>query len=238
MRLQKYMAECGVASRRKCEEMIAQGRVMVNGQQIVRQGVQVDPEKDQVKVDGTLLHLQKRLVYIMLNKPKGVVTTVSDQFGRKNVTDLVEYHDRIFPVGRLDYDTEGLLLLTNDGNFAYQMTHPGRQVDKCYQAFVRGIPGEKALEQLRRGVMLDGRNTAPAKAELIGTNGENGWVELVIHEGRNRQVRRMLETVGFPVLRLRRISVGGVGLGALPSGKWRFLTEEELTLLLQAVIQP
>ena len=231
MRLQKYMAECGVASRRKCEEMIEQGRVTVNGEQVTRQGVQIDPDRDQIWVDGKKLCPRDQLVYVMLNKPKGVVTTASDQFGRKNVVDLVDCSCRIFPVGRLDYDTEGLLFLTNDGDFAYRMTHPGHRIDKCYLALVKGIPGEQTLEQLRRGVELDGRKTAPAKAELAGTEGENGLVRLTIHEGRNRQVRRMLEQVGFPVLSLRRISVGGVRLGTLPVGKWRHLTREELAAL-------
>lgn len=231
MRLQKYMAECGVASRRKCEELIDQGRVAVNGMKVARQGIQIDPQKDRVEVDGSEIRLQQEKIYLMLNKPKGVVTTVSDQFGRKNVKDLVDCPQRIFPVGRLDYDTEGLLFLTNDGTFAYQMTHPGHKIDKCYLARVKGIPGEEALERLRGGVILDGWKTAPAKAELEQNTGKNALVRLTIYEGRNRQVRKMLDAVGFPVLELRRISIGGVTLGDLPSGRWRHLTKEELKRL-------
>ena len=228
MRLQKYMAECGVASRRKCEEIISQGRVTVNDAVVITQGVQVNPETDLVKVDGSVIGLQEQKVYMMLNKPKGVVTTVSDQFGRKNVIDFISVPERIFPVGRLDYDTEGLLFLTNDGEFAYQMTHPGHQVDKCYLAKVQGVPSEAELEQLRQGIVLEGRRTAPAKAEL-----KEGWVQLTIHEGRNRQVRKMLEAVGHPVIELKRISVGQVQLGDLPVGQWRYLTEKEKTILLK-----
>ncbi len=228
MRLQKYMAECGVASRRKCEEIISQGRVTVNDAVVITQGVQVNPETDLVKVDGSVIGLQEQKVYLMLNKPKGVVTTVSDQFGRKNVIDLISVPERIFPVGRLDYDTEGLLFLTNDGEFAYQMTHPGHQVDKCYLAKVQGVPSEAELEQLRQGIVLEGRRTAPAKAEW-----KEGWVQLTIHEGRNRQVRKMLEAVGHPVIELKRISVGQVQLGDLPVGQWRYLTEKEKTILLK-----
>ena len=226
MRLQKYMAECGVASRRKCEEMINQRRVKVNGTFVESQGLQIIPGTDRVEVDGHEITLQEQKVYLMLNKPKGVITTVSDQFGRKSVLDLIECPYRIFPVGRLDYDTEGLLLLTNDGEFSYQMTHPGHMVEKCYLAKVKGIPQESASEQLRSGVMIEGRLTAPAKAEW-----EKGAVKLTIHEGRNRQVRKMLEAVGHPVQELKRISVGKLLLGNLPVGQWRYLTQEEVELL-------
>ena len=226
MRLQKYMAECGVASRRKCEEMINQRRVKVNGTFVESQGLQIIPGTDRVEVDGHEITLQEQKVYLMLNKPKGVITTVSDQFGRKSVLDLIECPYRIFPVGRLDYDTEGLLLLTNDGEFSYQMTHPGHMVEKCYLAKVKGIPQESASEQLRSGVMIEGRLTAPAKAEW-----EKGAVKLTIHEGRNRQVRKMLEAVGHPVQESKRISVGKLLLGNLPVGQWRYLTQEEVELL-------
>ena len=144
MRLQKYMAECGVASRRKCEEIINQGRVKVNGTVVTAQGVQIDPETDAIEVDGQMIAVQEQKIYIMLNKPKGVITSVSDQFGRKSVLDLIDCPYRLFPVGRLDYDTEGLLLLTNDGEFAYRMTHPGHMVEKCYVAKVKGIPNQAA----------------------------------------------------------------------------------------------
>lgn len=228
MRLQKYMAECGVASRRKCEDIISQGRVTVNDAVVITQGVQVNPETDVVKVDGLVIGIPEKKVYLMLNKPKGVVTTVSDQFGRKSVIDLISLPYRIFPVGRLDYDTEGLLLLTNDGEFAYEMTHPKNQVEKCYLAKVRGVPDDEALEKLRQGVVIDGRKTAPAKAEW-----KEGWVQLTIYEGRNRQVRKMMEAVGHPVVELKRISVGQVQLGDLPLGQWRYLTEEEKKILIK-----
>lgn len=226
VRLQKYMAECGVASRRKCEEIINAGRVMVNGILVVEQGIQVEPEVDTVAVDGQIIsHCQQKL-YLMLHKPKGVVTTVSDQFGRKNVLDLIQCSQRIFPVGRLDYDTEGLLLLTNDGEFAYQLTHPKCEIEKCYEAKVKGIPDEKDLKKLRTGIEIDGRLTAPAKAEW-----KNNKLYLTIHEGRNRQVRKMLDGVGHPVIELKRISLGKLQLGELPVGHWRNLTKEELILL-------
>ncbi len=231
MRLQKYMAECGVASRRKCEEIISQGRVMVNDTVVMTQGVQIEPCVDVIKVDGLVIGMQQEKVYLMLNKPRGVVTTVSDQFGRKSVIDLISLPYRVFPVGRLDYDTEGLLLLTNDGEFAYQMTHPKNQVDKCYVAKVQGVPDEAVLEKLRQGVVIDGRKTAPAKAEW-----KEERVQLTIHEGRNRQVRKMLETVGHPVVELKRISVGRVLLGDLPVGQWRYLTEKEKIILLKKQI--
>lgn len=211
-----------MASRRKCEEMIAAGRVHVNGKTVAVQGVQVDPETDCVEVDGRVISRTQRHVYLMLNKPKGVVTTASDQFGRKTVLDCIGSSERIFPVGRLDYDTEGLLLLTNDGAFAYCLTHPGHRVDKRYRAVVAGQPDESALERLRRGVVIDGRKTAPAKAEW-----KNGAVELTIFEGRNRQVRKMLAAVGHPVLELKRLSVGTLSLGDLPVGQWRYLTDRE-----------
>ncbi|MBE7043470.1 MAG: rRNA pseudouridine synthase [Ruminococcaceae bacterium] len=226
MRLQKYMAECGVASRRKCEEIINQGRVKVNGTVVTAQGVQIDPETDAIEVDGQMIAVQEQKIYIMLNKPKGVITSVSDQFGRKSVLDLIDCPYRLFPVGRLDYDTEGLLLLTNDGEFAYRMTHPGHMVEKCYVAKVKGIPNQAALERLRFGVEIEGKKTAPAKAEW-----ENEAVVLTIHEGRNRQVRKMLETVGHPVQELKRVSVGNLLLGNLPVGQWRYLNQNELELL-------
>lgn len=228
MRLQKYMAECGVASRRKCEELISQGRVAVNGVTVNTQGCQIDPQKDRVEVDGREIGLEEEKVYLMLHKPTGVVTTVSDQFGRRNVLELVDCPYRLFPVGRLDYDTQGLLLLTNDGEFAYQLTHPKYVIDKCYLATVKGIPDESDLEQLRTGVVIDGKKTAPAKAEA-----DKNQVYLTIHEGRNRQVRKMLDAVGHPVLKLKRISVGGVLLGDLPVGHWRPLTKEEINRLVE-----
>ena len=226
MRLQKYMAECGVASRRKCEEMIEQGRVTVNNVIVVQQGIQVEPENDIVCVDGTPISHCQQKVYLMLNKPKRVVTTVSDQFGRKNVLDLIQCNQRIFPVGRLDYDTEGLLLLTNDGEFAYRLTHPKCEIEKCYEATVKGIPDEKDLLQLQTGIELEGKMTAPAKAEW-----KNGKLYLTIHEGRNRQVRKMMDAVGHSVIELKRISLGTLQLGDLPLGEWRYLSKEELILL-------
>ena len=233
MRLQKYMAECGVASRRKCEEIIAQGRVMLNGVVVVQQGEQVDPEWDTVTVDGVSIKHNAAPVYIMLHKPCGVVTTASDQFGRRTVLDLVDVPQRIYPVGRLDYDTEGLLLLTNDGAFAYQMTHPGHEIEKTYLATVEGVPGKEILEKLRCGILLEGRLTAPAKAKPTGTVGGKSRVLLTIHEGRNRQVRKMFQAVGFPVISLKRISIGKLSLGTLPVGEWRYLTPEELAFLTE-----
>jgi len=229
-RLQKVLARAGIASRRACEELIVAERVTVNGE-IAILGRRVDVHNDVVELDGAPLALRPDLVHYLLNKPVGVVTTASDPEGRRTVVDLVPDDPRVFPVGRLDVDTEGLLLLTNDGELAHRLTHPSFGVDKEYLAEVKGTVAPGALRQLRQGVLLDDGMTAPAEVGLVGP----GVVRIVIHEGRNRQVRRMLEAVGHPVKRLVRTRIGPVSDSRLRPGKWRPLTTEEQRALAQAV---
>lgn len=228
MRLQKFISLSGAASRRHAEEMIRAGRVRVNGVTVTEMGITVSAE-DRVECDGKPISPVDRKVYIMLNKPSGYVTTVSDPEGRKTVMDLVSgVGCRIYPVGRLDYDTTGLLILTNDGDFAFSSTHPGQLTDKTYLARVSGIPSEESLERLRKGIMLDGRPTSEAGVELVKADGMTAVLRITIHEGRNRQVRRMCEAVGHPVISLERVAIGGLSLGNLKPGKWRYLTESEI----------
>lgn len=232
MRLQKYIADCGVASRRSAEKMIEDGRVYVNGELVDFMGYVVDPDRDVVEVDGRVINPESTKYYIMLNKPKNYVTTVSDELGRPTVMNLVEdINARIYPVGRLDFDTTGLLIMTNDGDFANRLTHPRNIVDKAYIARTDMLLDEDQLDALRKGVVIDGRKTAPAKAEVIKRPQKGFEVKITIHEGRNRQVRKMLEAVGANVLSLKRISVGSLTLGNLPEGKWRKLSEAEINKL-------
>lgn len=235
MRLQKYMAECGVASRRKCEEYIAAGRVAVNGRTVTEMGVQVE-EGDAVLFDGAPIQPEKRRQYIMLNKPQGVVTTLSDPQGRKTVRDLItDIPERIYPVGRLDYDTEGLLLLTNDGELMQNITHPSKEVEKLYVVRVRGELTDQALGRLENGVTLDdGHRTSHAKVTLLPDDpAHRGQKNLTIavHEGHNRLVRRMFEAVGTHVVYLRRERIGTLSLGHLKVGAWRHLSENEVEYL-------
>ncbi|HIS95915.1 MAG TPA: rRNA pseudouridine synthase [Candidatus Ventricola gallistercoris] len=233
MRLQKYMAMCGVAARRKCEEIIASGRVTVNGQVITQLGTQVE-EGDVVALDGVTLAPEARKRYILYHKPAGEVTTVSDDKGRETVMDrFADIPERLYPVGRLDYDSEGLLLLTNDGELAQRLTHPSCEVDKVYLARVSGNPSNEALDRLRRGVFMEGdeRRTYPAQVRVVRDESLFTDVLVTIHEGRNRQVRRMFESVGHQVLLLRRVRFGPLELGALRRGEWRELTAQEIAQL-------
>ena len=229
-RLQKVLARVGLGSRRTCEELIADGRVTVNGE-LAELGRRVDPDHDRVAVDGVVVGVRPDLVHYLLNKPAGVVTTASDPQGRPTVVDLVPAEPRVFPVGRLDLDTEGLLLLTNDGHLANRIAHPSHGVAKEYLAEVEREPSRAALRRLREGVDLDDGRTAPAQASLVAPT----LVRLVIHEGRNRQVRRMLDAVGHPVLRLIRTRIGPLSDRRLQPGTWRALTLEERHALEQAV---
>lgn len=233
MRLQKYMALCGVAARRKCEEIIKEGRVSVNGRIITEMGTQVLPE-DEVFLDGKKLMIEERKIVILYHKPSGEITTVSDDKGRDTV--MNRFQDipwRLFPVGRLDYDTEGVLLLTNDGDLAQSLTHPSKEVDKTYLARITGSLSDEEVGRLRRGIFLEGdeRRTWPAKVRVL-RSGEL-WTEILItiHEGRNRQVRRMIEAIGHRVVLLRRVRFGTVSLGNLKRGEWRELTEDEIQAL-------
>lgn len=232
LRLQKYMAECGVASRRAAEEMISAGRVRVNKKTVTELGTKINPEKDRVFVDEKPIRTAQKKYYIMLNKPIGYISSAKDRFERKTVLELVEDLDaRLYPVGRLDYDSEGLLFLTNDGDFTYHLTHPGNGVKKKYQVSVKGFMDLETIKQLRRGVEIDGRMTAPARVELTKIRDNATELVFVIGEGRNRQIRKMCEAVGFEVVRLKRVAIGNVVLGNLPKGKWRHLTPGEIQLL-------
>ncbi len=231
MRLQKYMAECGVASRRRAEEMILEGKVTVNGVVIDQMGVQVE-EGDEVRVEGKIIRPESQKRYVMYHKPAGEVTTVSDPEGRAAVLDhFRDYPVRLYPVGRLDYDSEGLLLLTNDGALTERMLHPSHLVEKTYLARVTGHVTLESIRALRSGILLDDHKTAPAKARIIKEETFATVVLVTIHEGRNRQVRRMFEEVGHRVLQLRRVCFGPLELGDLPRGQWRELTDEEIRRL-------
>jgi len=231
-RLQKILATAGFGSRRRCEDMIREGRVTVNGA-LARLGDSCDPALDRIQVDGVPANRRAlgRRVYILLNKPKGYISTVRDEAGRPTVMDLVaSVKERIYPVGRLDRETEGLLILTNDGELAYALTHPSHLVEKVYVALVEGRPSEAVLAELSAGVLLEDGLTAPARARLL----PDGRVRLGLREGRNHQVRRMLAAVGHPVLELRRVRVGPLELGELPAGSFRHLMPREVKALKKA----
>ena len=234
-RLQKYLAECGVASRRKCEELILQGKVKVNNQIVTELGVKVNPEKDIVKFEDKEVKPTSKMVYILLNKPIGYVTTADDQFGRDTVLDLVKVKERIVPVGRLDMYTSGALILTNDGDFVYKVTHPKHEIEKTYTVTVKGIIKNEEVEQLRKGVKIDDYITKPAKVKILKTDIEKNIsrLEIVIHEGKNRQVRKMCESVGRRVLALHRSKIGKIGVKDIELGKWRYLKDREIQELLR-----
>ena len=232
-RLQKVLARVGIGSRRVCEDLIAEGRVLVDGEMAVL-GRRVDPETAFIEVDGAPVGVRPDLVHYVLNKPAGVVTTADDPQGRPTVVGLVPDEPRVFPVGRLDVDTEGLLLLTNDGELAHRLTHPSYGVEKEYVAEVEGLPTRAVLRRLREGVELDDGPTAPARATLV----DPSVVRLTIHEGRNRQVRRMCEAVGHSVVRLVRTRIGPLADRSLAPGAWRELTGAEVRSLQRAVAEP
>lgn len=232
-RLQKILAQAGLGSRRTCEDLIAEGRVQVNGE-VATLGTRADPETDAIEVDGARIGVKQGLVHYLLNKPTGVVTTASDPQGRPTVVEIVPAEPRVYPVGRLDADTEGLLILTNDGELAHRLTHPSFGVDKEYLADVEGRPSRGAVRRLREGVALDDGPTAPAKVSLVGDH----TLRITIHEGRNRQVRRMCDAVGHPVRRLVRVRIGSLSDRRLAPGDWRELTQDELRALERAVAAP
>jgi 23S rRNA pseudouridine2605 synthase len=232
-RLQKVLARAGLGSRRVCEELIADGRVTVNGD-VARLGRRVDPKHDAVALDGVPVIVRDDLVYYLLNKPTGYVSTASDPEGRPTVVELVPDTPRVFPVGRLDYDTEGLLLLTNDGDLTHLLTHPSFGVVKTYLAEVEGEPTPAAVRALREGVELDDGRTAPARVKVVQRRGATSAMELGLHEGRNRQVRRMCEAVGHPVVRLVRTRIGPLRDGSLKPGTWRALDPAEVRALYEA----
>lgn len=232
MRLQKYMAKCGVASRRKSEEIISKGLVKVNGKIVDELGVQIDPTKDVVEVDGKTIKLETNKIYIMVNKPVGYVTTLKDEKDRKVVTDLIEgVRERIYPVGRLDIDTTGLLILTNDGDLTFKLTHPSNKVSKRYIAIVEGVPTKYELDRFRNGLVIDGRKTSKANIKVAKRYDDESILDISIYEGRNRQVKKMCEKINHPVKKLKRISIGEIELGGLDIGNWRYLNQEEIDYL-------
>ena len=234
VRLQKVLAAAGIASRRASEALISEGRVEVNSEVVLEQGRRVDPEHDVIRVDGSRIPPPRRHRYLALNKPRGIVATMSDPEGRRTVADLIaeRRNERLFHVGRLDTDTEGLLILTNDGDFAHRLAHPSFQVPKSYIAAVAGVVGEQTLRRLRRGITLEDGPVHPTSIKIVSTAGDRTLLKITIQEGRNRIVRRTMEAVGHPVRRLSRTGIGPVRLGNLKVGEYRDLTREELGGLL------
>lgn len=241
IRLQKYMADRGVASRRKCEEYIVQGRVQVNGKIITQLGIKINPQNDIVLLDNEPIRSSKMdLVYILLNKPIGYVTTVKDQFKRETVLDLVkDVKTRLVPVGRLDMYTSGALILTNDGDFIYQVTHPKHEIEKTYVATVKGEITQIEVKQLQQGVKIEDYTTKPAKVKILKIDKEKdiSRIEITIHEGKNRQVRKMCEAIGKRVMALHRSKIGSLNVKDLKIGKWRYLKQEEVKNILENSLQ-
>ena len=235
VRLQKYIADCGITSRRKAEELIKQGKIKVNGQIVYELGTKINPQKDIVLYQDKKIKEKENNIYILLNKPIGYVTTVNDQFKRPFVLDLVKVKQRIVPVGRLDMYTSGALILTNDGDFVYQVTHPKHEIDKTYTVTIKGIVTKQDVELLKNGVKIGDYTTKPAKVKILKTILENNSsrLEITIHEGKNRQIRKMCEAVGYPVLALHRSKISGIDVKDLPLGKWRFLSKQEVERILR-----
>ena len=234
-RLQKYLANAGVASRRKSEELILEGKVSVNGKVVQELGIKINPDVDKVTYCGKLIENKEQYVYILLNKPIGYVTTAKDQFDRDTVLDLVKVKERVVPVGRLDMYTSGALILTNDGDFIYKVTHPKHEITKTYTVTLRGIISNEAVENLRQGVGIDDYVTRPAKVKILKTDEEKNIsrLEITIHEGKNRQVRKMCEAVGSKVIALHRTKIGNLGVKDLKLGTWRYLKEDEVKKILK-----
>lgn len=239
VRLQKYLAECGIASRRKAEELILQGKVTVNGQTVTELGTKINPNKDIVTYQGQQVRKNNEYIYILLNKPIGYVTTAKDQFNRDSVLDLVKTNKRLVPVGRLDMYTSGALILTNDGDFVYKVTHPKHEIDKTYTVTIKGIVKNEEVDKLRQGVEIEDYTTKPAKVKILKTDEEKDQsrLEITIHEGKNRQVRKMCEAIGHKVLALHRSKIAGIGVKDIPLGKWRYLKNEEVKKILKENIE-
>ena len=235
MRLQKYLASAGVASRRKCEDLILEGKIEVNGKIITELGTKIDPKKDEVKYNGKIVKSEEEKVYILLNKPIGYVTTAKEQFGRDMVLDLVKVNKRIVPVGRLDMYTSGALILTNDGEFVNKLTHPSHEIDKTYNVTVKGIVTKEEIENLKKGVLIDDDYiTKPAKVKILKIDEEKkiSRIQITIHEGKNRQVRKMCEAIGKKVLALHRCKIGNIDVKSLKLGEWRYLSKKEVEKFL------
>ena len=241
IRLQKFLAEAGIASRRKCEEFILEGQVKVNGKTVTELGTKVDPENDEIYYQGKKVEYQPNdMVYILLNKPIGYVTTAKDQFGRDSVLDLVKTNKRLVPVGRLDMYTSGALILTNDGDFVYKITHPKHEIPKTYNATIKGQITKENIGKLEKGVEIDNNEnsykTRPAKVKILKIDIEKNIsrIQITIHEGKNRQVRKMCEAVGYKVLALHRSKIGNLDVKDVPLGKWRYLKQKEIKDLIEA----
>ncbi|NLZ54974.1 MAG: rRNA pseudouridine synthase [Thermoanaerobacteraceae bacterium] len=232
MRLQKYLSQAGIASRRAGENLILQGRIKVNGITIKELGTKVNPESDIIEVDGRICDIKRDFIYILLNKPKGILTSVKDPFGRPTVLELLKgVKEKVFPVGRLDKDTEGLLLLTNDGDLTYKLTHPKFKVFKTYIANVNGAIKQREIRALEKGIMLEDGLTSPAKIKIMKVFDNSTLIELKIYEGRKRQIRRMCAAIGHPVISLRRTQIGCLSLKGLKLGQWRYLNREEINYI-------
>ncbi|EJO5348798.1 rRNA pseudouridine synthase [Clostridium botulinum] len=227
-RLQKYMAACGVASRRKCEDIILQERVQVNENKIKELGTKIIVGKDIVKVDGKVISLEKNKIYILLNKPMGYVCTVKDEKGRKTILDLVKVKERIYPIGRLDMDTSGIIILTNDGEIYNKIIHPKFEKIKIYKAKVKGRVKKEHIDLFDKGIDIGDYITAPANLEILNISTNTSDIIIKIHEGKNRQVRRMCSAIGHPVINLDRVSIGNISKGDLKLGQWRYLTKKEI----------
>ncbi|HZR45289.1 MAG TPA: pseudouridine synthase, partial [Candidatus Manganitrophaceae bacterium] len=229
-RLQKVIARAGIASRRHAEDLIVEGKVQVNGKVVTELGTKVDPAKDHIKVDGKRIQVESQKIYLLLNKPKGYITSVQDPEGRPTVMDLiVEVKERVYPVGRLDYDTEGLLLFTNDGDLARALMHPSTEVEKTYWAKVKGRLTEEEMKRVEQGgISLPEGKTAPCKIRFLRSTAENEWVEIILHEGKKRQVRMVMEKIGHPVAKLKRVGYAFLKLGNMPLGAYRYLSPIEV----------
>lgn len=233
-RLQKYLADCGIASRRKAEELILAGKVRVNGEVVTELGVKVNTDRDKVMYNNEIVKVQKKKVYILLNKPAGYISAAKDQFENPSILHLVnELKVRLFPVGRLDKDTTGAIILTNDGDFSYKLTHPKHEVSKTYIAEVVGVPTAEEMRTFAKGVIIDGKKTYPAKIRIVKETKKNSVLEIVIHEGRNRQVKKMCEEIGHKVVTLQRSKIGNLTLDGVKEGKYRHLTDKEIRDLMR-----
>lgn len=235
--MHKFLADAGLASRRKCEELISQGRIEVDGQVVRTPGTKISGS-EKIKADGKEIKLKQKRIYILLNKPVGYISTAKDQFSRKTVIDLVGMvKERVYPVGRLDYDTSGLIILTNDGDFANKMMHPKHQTQKVYRAEIMGRLDGNDISRLQNGLELEGFTTAPSKIRIVDDSSTNSIVEITMHEGKNRQVRKMFASLKHPVLHLKRVAIGSVRINDLEEGKWRYLSKKEVEQLKNKAVK-
>lgn len=231
-RLQKYLADCGVSSRRKAEELILAGKVKVNGEVVRELGVKVNPDRDKVMYNNETIKIQKKKMYILLNKPAGYISAAKDQFENPSILHLVkDIKVRLYPVGRLDKDTTGAIILTNDGDFSYKLTHPKHEISKTYIAEVEGVPTAEEMRTFEKGVYIDGKKTYPAKIRIMKETKKNSIVEIIIHEGRNRQVKKMCEEIGHKVITLHRQAIGRITIAGVKEGSFRYLTDKEVEML-------